>query len=140
MKVLLAEDNAVNRTLATRLLQKHGHTVVVVENGRQALDALERETVDLVLMDVQMPEMDGMEATAAIREKEKGTGVHQPIIALTAHAMKGDRERCLAAGMDGYLSKPIRLPELDQILEEYAARHSALPPSSGVVEHAGRAK
>jgi two-component system sensor histidine kinase/response regulator len=84
--------------------------------------------------------MDGMEATAAIREKEKGTGVHQRIIALTAHAMKGDRERCLAAGMDSYLSKPIRPPELDQILEEYAARRSALPASSSLVEHAGPAK
>jgi len=117
MKVLLAEDNAVNRTLATRLLQKHGHTVVVVENGRQALDALERETVDLVLMDVQMPEMDGLEATAAIREKEKKTGDHLPIIALTAHAMKGDREKCLAAGTDDYLTKPIRTADLFAAVE-----------------------
>ena len=117
MKVLLAEDNAVNRTLATRLLQKHGHTVVVVENGRQALEALERETVDLVLMDVQMPEMDGLEATAAIREKEKKTGDHLPIIALTAHAMKGDREKCLAAGTDDYLTKPIRTADLFAAVE-----------------------
>jgi two-component system sensor histidine kinase/response regulator len=117
MKVLLAEDNAVNRTLATRLLQKHGHTVVVVENGRQALEALERETVDLVLMDVQMPEMDGLEATEAIREKEKKTGDHLPIIALTAHAMKGDREKCLAAGTDDYLTKPIRTADLFAAVE-----------------------
>ena len=117
MKVLLAEDNAVNRTLATRLLQKHGHTVVVVENGREALEALERETVDLVLMDVQMPEMDGLEATAAIREKEKKTGDHLPIIALTAHAMKGDREKCLAAGTDDYLTKPIRTADLFAVVE-----------------------
>ena len=117
MKVLLAEDNAVNRTLATRLLQKHGHTVVVVENGRQAVEALERETVDLVLMDVQMPEMDGLEATAAIREKEKKTGDHLPIIALTAHAMKGDREKCLAAGTDDYLTKPIRTADLFAAVE-----------------------
>ena len=117
MKVLLAEDNAVNRTLATRLLQKHGHTVVVVENGREALEALERETVDLVLMDVQMPEMDGLEATAAIREKEKKTGHHLPIIALTAHAMKGDREKCLAAGTDDYLTKPIRTADLFAVVE-----------------------
>jgi two-component system sensor histidine kinase/response regulator len=117
MKVLLAEDNAVNRTLATRLLQKHGHTVVVVENGRQALEALARETVDLVLMDVQMPEMDGLEATAAIREKEKKTGEHLPIIALTAHAMKGDREKCLAAGTDDYLTKPIRTADLFAAVE-----------------------
>ncbi len=117
MKVLLAEDNAVNRTLATRLLQKHGHTVIVVENGRQALEALERENVDLVLMDVQMPEMDGLEATAAIREKEKKTGDHLPIIALTAHAMKGDREKCLAAGTDDYLTKPIRTADLFAAVE-----------------------
>ena len=117
MKVLLAEDNAVNRTLAKRLLEKHGHTVVVVENGRQALKALEREKVDLVLMDVQMPEMDGLEATAAIRAREKNTGGHLPIIALTAHAMKGDREKCLAAGVDDYLTKPIRTLDLFKAIE-----------------------
>jgi CheY-like chemotaxis protein len=117
MKVLLAEDNAVNRTLAKRLLEKHGHTVVVVENGRQALKALEREKVDLVLMDVQMPEMDGLEATAAIRAQEKNTGGHLPIIALTAHAMKGDREKCLAAGVDDYLTKPIRTLDLFKAIE-----------------------
>jgi two-component system sensor histidine kinase/response regulator len=117
MKVLLAEDNAVNRTLAMRLLEKHGHTVVVAENGRQAIEALERETIDLVLMDVQMPEMDGLEATAAIREREKTTGAHMPIIALTAHAMKGDRERCLAAGADDYLTKPVRSAELFEAVD-----------------------
>ena len=114
MKVLLAEDNAVNRTLARRLLEKHGHTVVLVENGREALAALERENVDLVLMDIQMPEMDGLEATAAIREREKMAGGHMPIIALTAHAMKGDREKCLAAGADDYLTKPIRTAEFSK--------------------------
>jgi two-component system, sensor histidine kinase and response regulator len=112
LKVLLAEDNAVNRKLATTLLEKRGHTVVVTENGRDALDALERESVDLVLMDVQMPVMDGLEATRIIREKEQSTGGHLPIIALTAHAMKGDRERCLAAGADDYVAKPIRIAEL----------------------------
>ena len=117
MKVLLAEDNAVNRTLARRLLEKHGHTVVLVENGREALEALEREAVDLVLMDIQMPEMDGLEATAAIREREKTTGGHMPIIALTAHAMKGDREKCLAAGADEYLTKPIRTAELFEAVD-----------------------
>jgi signal transduction histidine kinase/DNA-binding response OmpR family regulator len=139
-RVLVAEDNPVNQRLIVRLLEKRRHHVVVVGNGREALETLGRESFDLVLMDVQMPEMDGMEATAAIREKEKNAGVHQWIVALTAHAMKGDRERCLAAGMDGYLTKPIRPPELDQILEEYAARRSALPQSTNVVEHAGRAK
>ncbi|HSY58057.1 MAG TPA: response regulator [Terriglobales bacterium] len=117
MKVLLAEDNAVNRTLARRLLEKHGHTVVLAENGREALAALERESVDLVLMDIQMPEMDGLEATAAIREREKMAGGHMPIIALTAHAMKGDREKCLAAGADDYLTKPIRTAELFEAVD-----------------------
>jgi two-component system, sensor histidine kinase and response regulator len=117
MKVLLAEDNAVNRTLARRLLEKHGHTVVVAENGREALETLEREPVDLVLMDVQMPEMDGLEAMAAIREREKLTGAHVPIIALTAHAMKGDREKCLDAGADDYLTKPIRTVELYEAVD-----------------------
>jgi two-component system sensor histidine kinase/response regulator len=123
--VLLAEDNAVNQRLAVRLLEKRGHRVTVAANGREALDALQRESFDLVFMDVQMPEMDGLEATGAIREKEKRTGSHQAIIALTAHAMKGDREKCLAAGMDGYLTKPIRPQELEEILEDYVARRSA---------------
>src|SRR6202022_1671902 len=121
-----------------RLLEKRGHRVVVAGNGREALDALEKGNFDLVLMDVQMPEMDGLEATASIREKEKTSGLHQPIIALTAHAMKGDREKCLAAGMDGYLTKPIRPPELDQILEEHAARRSTTPGSTSALEHAAR--
>ena len=112
MKVLLAEDNPVNRKLATTLLEKRGHIVVVTENGQEALDALERENVDLVLMDVQMPVMDGFEAIRAIRAKERSTGAHLPIIAVTAHAMKGDRERCLEAGADEYVTKPIRLAEL----------------------------
>ena len=138
MKVLLAEDNAVNRTLATRLLQKHGHTVVVVENGRQALEALERETVDLVLMDVQMPEMDGLEATAAIREKEKKTGDHLPIIALTAHAMKGDREKCLAAGTDDYLTKPIRTADLFAAVERLRnTKANAAPEASATTNPPG---
>jgi two-component system sensor histidine kinase/response regulator len=138
MKVLLAEDNAVNRTLATRLLQKHGHTVVVVENGRQALEALERETVDLVLMDVQMPEMDGLEATAAIREKEKKTGGRLPIIALTAHAMKGDREKCLAAGTDDYLTKPIRTADLFAAVERLRnTKANAAPEASATTNPPG---
>ena len=120
--VLLAEDNAVNQKLATRLLEKRGHRVKVASNGKEALEALRNEKFDLVLMDVQMPEMDGFEATAAIREKEKGSLERQPVIALTAHAMKGDREKCLAAGMDGYLTKPIRPQELDELLRMYVMR------------------
>jgi CheY-like chemotaxis protein len=115
LRVLVAEDNVVNRELAVRLLEKQGHTVVVAGNGRETLEALEKATsrgFDVVLMDVQMPEMDGLEATAAIRQKEKATGRHLPIIAMTAHALKGDRERCLAAGMDDYLAKPIQAKEL----------------------------
>jgi two-component system, sensor histidine kinase and response regulator len=118
LSVLVAEDNHVNRLLATRLLEKRGHRVVMTANGREALAAIEKDTYDVVLMDVQMPEMDGLEATAALREKEKekGDGIHQLVIALTAYAMKGDQERCLAAGMDGYLTKPIRPQELDALL------------------------
>jgi CheY-like chemotaxis protein len=125
LRVLLAEDNAVNQRLAVRLLEKRGHRVAVAGNGREALEALEKEKFDLVFMDVQMPEMDGLEATATIREREKSSGLHQPIIALTAHAMKGDREKCLAAGMDGYLTKPIRPQDLEGILDEYVARRAA---------------
>jgi PAS domain S-box-containing protein len=122
LRVLLAEDNAVNRKVATRLLEKRGHQVVVTSNGKEALAALQKDTYDLVLMDVQMPEMDGLEATRTIRRLEQGTEFHQPIIALTAHAMMGDRERCLEAGMDGYLTKPLRAQELDQLLETYLHR------------------
>jgi len=121
LRVLLAEDNAVNQRLAVRLLEKRGHRVVLVSNGRDALAAMGKESYDLVLMDVQMPEMDGLEATRALREKEKKNGAHQTVIALTAHAMKGDREKCLAAGMDGYISKPIRPQELDDVLENFVA-------------------
>jgi two-component system sensor histidine kinase/response regulator len=128
LRVLVAEDNAVNQRLATRLLEKRGHRVTVSGNGREAVEALANQTFDLVLMDVQMPEMDGFEATAAIRANEKHNGTHIPIIALTAHAMKGDKERCLGAGMDGYLTKPIRSQELDEILETYLARRTGTVP------------
>ena len=126
LRVLLAEDNAVNQRLAVRLLEKRGHRVTVAGNGREAVEALEKESFDLVFMDVQMPEMDGLEATATIREKEKSSGLHQPIVALTAHAMKGDREKYLAGGMDGYLTKPIRPQELEEILQDYVSRRLAL--------------
>ena len=131
LHVLLAEDNAVNQKLAERLLEKHGHTVTVTTNGREALAALDRETFDVVLMDVQMPEMDGFEATAAIREREQSAGGHLPIIAMTAHAMRGDQERCLAAGMDGYIAKPIRTKELIALLETFSAAptHLESPPN-----------
>ena len=118
LRVLLAEDSLVNQKLAVGLLKRRGHSVVVASNGKEALAALELEKFDLVIMDVQMPEMDGLEATAAIRAKEKQTGAHLPIIAMTAHAMKGDRERCLEAGMDKYVSKPIRAKQLFDVIEE----------------------
>jgi len=117
LRVLLAEDNVVNQRLAVRLLEKHGHMVFVAGDGVKALEALERERFDVVLMDVQMPLMDGVEATAAIREKEKATGAHIPIVAMTAHAMAGDRQRFLEGGMDGYVSKPIHLEELIDAIE-----------------------
>jgi two-component system, sensor histidine kinase and response regulator len=110
--VLLAEDNPVNQQVAMRLLQKQGYRVVVVGNGREALQALEKDSFDLVLMDVQMPEMGGFETTAEIRKREQSSGAHIPIVAMTAHAMTGDREKCLAAGMDAYVSKPIHSREL----------------------------
>jgi CheY-like chemotaxis protein len=121
LKILLAEDNPVNQKLAVRLLEKRGHKLTVAKNGREALAALQQEAFDLVLMDIQMPEMDGFEATAAIRESERGTGKHQPIVAMTAHAMKGDDRRCLDAGMDGYLAKPIRSEEVYALLEGFPA-------------------
>jgi len=117
LRILLAEDNAVNQRLAVRLLEKRGHSVAVANNGREALAALEKEPFQLILMDVQMPEMDGMEATARIRVMEKTTGKHIPILAMTAHAMQGDRERCLEGGMDGYFSKPIRILALHEMIE-----------------------
>ncbi len=117
LRILLAEDNAINRELAVRLLEKRGHAVVTARNGREALATLEAQKFDLVLMDIQMPEVDGFEATRLIREKEKTAGGHLPIVAMTAHAMKGDRERCLEAGMDGYVSKPIEPRALIESIE-----------------------
>jgi len=116
LRVLLAEDNPINKKLAAALLEKAGHRVSVASNGQEALARIEEELFDVVLMDVQMPEMDGFEAVAAIRTRERAAGGHVPIIAMTAHAMKGDRERCLAAGMDEYISKPIHPQELHRLL------------------------
>jgi two-component system sensor histidine kinase/response regulator len=124
LNILLAEDNIVNQTLAMRLLEKRGYKVTVAANGRDAVNAFERGSFDAILMDVQMPEMDGFEATAAIREKERSGGGHIPIIAMTAHAMKGDQERCLAAGMDGYISKPIRTSEMFATIEALSGQRS----------------
>jgi two-component system sensor histidine kinase/response regulator len=112
LHILVAEDNVINQKYALAVLEKEGYSVVVVETGREALAALERESFDLVLMDVQMPDMDGFEATSSIRARERFTGIRTPIVAMTAHAMNGDRDKCLAAGMDAYVSKPIRKPEL----------------------------
>jgi CheY-like chemotaxis protein len=111
LHILLAEDNKINQLLARRLLEKLGHRVSVVENGREAVEAVKSSEFDLVFMDVQMPEMDGFEATTVIR-REKSVTSYVPIVAMTAHAMKGDRERCLRAGMDGYVSKPARAATL----------------------------
>jgi two-component system sensor histidine kinase/response regulator len=137
-RVLLAEDNAVNQTLAVRVLEKRGYWVKVAGNGRAALEAFEKEQFDVVLMDIQMPGMDGFEATAAIREKEKLTGGHVPIIAMTAHALKGDQERCLAAGMDGYVSKPIRTSELFSTIESLLANRDSAAANevAGLSDHA----
>jgi two-component system sensor histidine kinase/response regulator len=122
LRVLLAEDNTVNQRLATRLLEKRGHRVTIANNGQEAIDLLQQASYDLVLMDVQMPLIDGLEATRMIRKREGETGGHQQIVALTAHAIKGDQERCEEAGMDGYLAKPIRPEELDALLQGQTAR------------------
>ena len=122
LKVLLAEDGLVNQKLAVGLLKKYGHSVTVAVNGKEAVNAIEAEDFDVVLMDVEMPVMDGYEATAVIRVREKQTGKHIPIIAMTAHAMKGDRERCLESGMDDYISKPIRIQQLLDILSSLDRR------------------
>jgi two-component system, sensor histidine kinase len=124
-QALLVEDNPVNQRLAVRLLEKLGVGVVVANNGREALAELDRGTFQIVFMDVQMPEMDGFEATAAIRRSEQITGKRMPIVAMTAHALKGDRERCLSAGMDAYVSKPVRAKDLADILEQMTALQNA---------------
>jgi signal transduction histidine kinase/DNA-binding response OmpR family regulator len=126
-RVLQAEDHAVNKTLTVRLLETRGYSVIIAGNGREAVEAFENNQLDVVLMDIQMPEMNGFEATAAIRAKEKLTGGHIPIIALTAHALKSDQERCISAGMDGYVSKPIRTSELFSAIESMLANKDSAP-------------
>ena len=136
LHVLLAEDNAINQELTRRVLEKAGHAVTVVESGREALDALDGGSFDVVLMDVQMPEMDGLDATEAIRGREEGTGRHVPIVAMTAHALQGDQETCLAAGMDAYLSKPVDQAELLGVLRSMTPgdREPAGEPEAGQSE------
>ncbi|HXH68123.1 MAG TPA: response regulator [Candidatus Limnocylindrales bacterium] len=124
------EDNAVKRTLAEHLLQKRGFTVSIAVDGKRAIAATERAEFDLVLMDIQMPEMDAFEATAEIRKRERLASRRTPIIALTAHALKEDRERCLAAGMDAYVTKPIRPRELFGVIQDVLQLATAKDPSS----------
>jgi two-component system sensor histidine kinase/response regulator len=127
LRILVAEDNLVNQSVVQGILELRGHQPVLAANGREAVAALERETFDAVLMDVQMPEMDGFEATAKIRTREASAGGHIPILAMTAHALQGDRERCLAAGMDGYLAKPIHPDQLIELVESSVPKRQDAP-------------
>jgi signal transduction histidine kinase/CheY-like chemotaxis protein len=139
LRILLAEDNIINQRVAQQILKKKGHEVVTTANGREALDALGKSFFDLVLMDVQMPELDGFEATRAIRLRERHTSRHLPIIAMTAHAMKGDRERCLDAGMDGYVAKPIHVDELYRVIAE-VLENRARPEGRGTRDEGREAR
>jgi two-component system, sensor histidine kinase and response regulator len=123
LRILLAEDNVVNQRLAIRLLERDGHTVKMVSNGEEAIEAFDSESFDLILMDIQMPAMNGFEATAEIRKREQTTQTVIPIVALTANAMEGDRERCLAAGMNDYVSKPIQIEELNAVIDRVLVSH-----------------
>ncbi|HTS27753.1 MAG TPA: response regulator [Bryobacteraceae bacterium] len=122
MRILVAEDNPVNQKVATRLLEKTGHHVVVVSDGAAAVREAQSGAFDVILMDIQMPVLDGFDAAREIRRIENGTGWHVPIVALTAHAMQGDREKCLSAGMDDYLSKPLQLREVNRVLHRVSTR------------------
>jgi CheY-like chemotaxis protein len=134
LRILLAEDSVVNQKLAVALLEKHGHAVTVASDGREALAAIEAQRFDLVLMDVQMPEMDGLDATRAIRARETRTGERVPVVAITARALAGDRERCLEAGMDGYVAKPIHARELFEAISTALAGAGPDRPRSGKVQ------
>jgi two-component system, sensor histidine kinase and response regulator len=137
LRVLLAEDNEVNQRVAIGMVERLGCRIDSVQNGREAMETLDYDLHDLILMDVQMPEMDGLSAAAAIRERERETGKHIPIIALTAHAMQGDRERCLAAGMDGYLSKPLRAGPLRAALHDWGVEDGPPPPEAATTQPPG---
>jgi CheY-like chemotaxis protein len=132
-RVLLAEDNEISQKLVARLLQNQGHTVVAAANGQEAVAAFEAQDFDLILMDVQMPEMNGYAATALIRQRESATAQHIPIIALTANAMRGDRQRCLDAGMDGYLAKPISKAALTDAIKHFVSRSTARAESDSTL-------
>jgi PAS domain S-box-containing protein len=136
LRLLLAEDSLVNQRLAVGLLERHGHRITIANNGRQAVDLAAGDNFDAILMDVQMPEMDGLEATRVIREQEKQTGRHVPIIAMTAHALKGDRERCLGSGMDEYVSKPVRERQLLMALKTVLGDEVAAPPDEQPQDYA----
>jgi signal transduction histidine kinase/AmiR/NasT family two-component response regulator/HPt (histidine-containing phosphotransfer) domain-containing protein len=130
LRVLLAEDTPVNQKLVCRILEKRGHRIVVTNNGEEAIAAWQRESFDVILMDVQMPTLDGLQATARIRQQEQTAGTHAPIIAMTAHALSGDRERCLNAGMDNYISKPLDANKLIQLIESIEPAHAAAKPET----------
>jgi two-component system sensor histidine kinase/response regulator len=136
LRILLAEDNPINQTVAVKMLEKIGHQATVARDGREAMAALDAASYDLVFMDVQMPEIDGLTATRKIREREEGTGSHIPIIAMTAHAMKGDRERCLQAGMDDFLNKPVSSVEIEEVIARVLGieQPSTPPPEPQVQE------
>jgi CheY-like chemotaxis protein len=133
LRILVAEDNSVNQRVALFLLKKQGHSVVVASNGAEAVHAAAREPFDIIFMDIQMPVMNGYEAAQAIRERERGTGEHTPIIALTAHAMNGTRETCVEAGMDDYLSKPIQSQQLYEFLARWGQPQCETQPA-GVMQ------
>ncbi|HEY5313724.1 MAG TPA: response regulator, partial [Pirellulales bacterium] len=132
LQVLLADDNPVNQMTGATMLQKLGHAVEVANNGHEAIERIGAQKFDIVFMDVQMPEMDGLTATREIRKSEHAMGKHIPIVAMTAHAMKGDRERCIEVGMDGYISKPIEAAQLYRAIETYVPRTVAAAPPSKV--------
>jgi CheY-like chemotaxis protein len=140
LRILLVEDNPVNQTVGLRMLEKMGHATALAKNGKEALARIAEEKYDLVLMDVQMPEMDGLTATQHIRTNEKITGGHLPIVAMTARAMRGDREACLAAGMDGYISKPIAREELEAALAEQTGGNGKASPAKEAAPSAARVK